>query len=251
MAERQLLPWRKMWDYIGACGDAPDLRQMLHRAAAELPHLISCEQSFACRAERYPSKGITVYLEYSGAPESAARAYCERYFYEDIARLYMDKSTRTYEMDWKQAKLVDNAFVREFIHGHLHVDFSGGIPIFDDDGPGGVNICFTRTRTGRMSRRDEAILLSLRPHLLNLYSLFKHVESLPADHLFAAELAKESELLSKREAEIAGLLCKRLHMHEIAMLLRISKRTVETHVQHIYSKLHVNNRIELLHRLIG
>ena len=31
----------------------------------------------------------------------------------------------------------------------------------------------------------------------------------------------------------------------------ISKRTVETHVQHIYDKLHVNNRVELLHRLMG
>jgi DNA-binding NarL/FixJ family response regulator len=69
--------------------------------------------------------------------------------------------------------------------------------------------------------------------------------------LFAAELARESELLSKREAEIAGLLCKRLHAHEIAELLLISARTVETHIQHIYEKLHVNNRIELLHRLIG
>jgi DNA-binding NarL/FixJ family response regulator len=57
--------------------------------------------------------------------------------------------------------------------------------------------------------------------------------------------------LSRREAEIAGLLCKRLHVFEIATLLMISKRTVETHVQHIYNKLHVNNRIELLHRLIG
>jgi DNA-binding CsgD family transcriptional regulator len=31
----------------------------------------------------------------------------------------------------------------------------------------------------------------------------------------------------------------------------ISKRTVETHVQHIYDKLRVNSRVDLLHRLMG
>jgi DNA-binding CsgD family transcriptional regulator len=240
-----------MWDFIGACGDASDLRQMIRRAATELPRLISCEYAFGCRAELYPGKRFTVYLEHCGAPESAVRAYCDRYFHEDVARLYMDRASKTYQVDWRQARFADNGFVRDFIHGHLHVGFSAGIPIFDEDGEGGMNLCFTRAGAARMSSRDEAILLALRPHLVSLFSLFKHIENLPADRLFAAELARESELLSKREAEIAGLLCKRLHAHEIAELLLISARTVETHIQHIYEKLHVNNRIELLHRLIG
>jgi len=189
-------------------------------------------------------------LEDNGAPTKAMTAYRERFFYEDIARLYMDHASLSYQMDWRQAKLADNAFVRDFIHGLLQIDLSAGIPIFDADG-GGLNLCFTRIGTGRISSRDEAILLSLRPHLLNLYSMHKRIESLPVDHLFAAELARKSDLLSKREAEIAGLLCKRLHNHEIATLLAIRTRTVEKHVQHIYYKLHVNSRAELLHRLIG
>jgi DNA-binding CsgD family transcriptional regulator len=136
-------------------------------------------------------------------------------------------------------------------HGLLHVDLSAGIPILDANGSGGMNLCFTRTRTGCISSGDEAIMLALRPHIVNLYMLFKRLERLPADHLFVAELARESELLSRREVEIAGFLCKRLHAQEIATLLMISKRMVETHVQHIYYKLHVNNRGELLQRLLG
>jgi DNA-binding CsgD family transcriptional regulator len=251
MAERKLLPWRKMWDFIGACEDAPDLRELLREAAAEFPRLISCEHAFSCRAELSPANTIAVSLEHSGAPEPAVRAYCERYFYEDVARLYMDRSTLTYQMDWREARFSDNVFVCDFIHGLLHIDFSAGIPIWDADGIGGVNIGFTRVGKGKMSSRDEAILLAVRPHLANLISLHKRLENMPADHLFAAELARESQLLSRREAEIAGLLCKRLHVQEIAERLTLSRRTVETHIQHIYNKLHVNSRIELLHRLMG
>jgi DNA-binding CsgD family transcriptional regulator len=252
MAERKLLPWRKMWDYIGELGESPSLRDMLRRAVEKLPRLISCEQAIACLAAVDPAHSTTqVLVEHDGAPENAIHAYCERYFYQDIARLYMDRISPMYQMDWRQAKLADNAFVREFIHGLLHIDLSAGIPIYDADGTGGLNLCFTRVRTGAVSSRDEGIMIALRPHVANLYSLFKRLETLPADHLFAAELAREAELLSKREAEIAGLLCKRLHVHEIATLLMISKRTVETHIQHIYDKLHVNNRVELLHRLTG
>jgi len=178
-------------------------------------------------------------------------AYCQHYFREDIARLDVGPSSLTIQMDWRQAKLAKNAFVRDFIHGLLRIDFSAGIPIVNRDGSGAAIFMFTRIGTGRMSGREGAILLALRPHLVNLYSLFKRIECLPADHLFAAELARESELLSKREAEIAGLLCRRLHAHEIAASLMISKRTVETHVQHIYDKLRVNSRVDLLHRLMG
>jgi DNA-binding CsgD family transcriptional regulator len=251
MAERKLLPWRKMWDFTGACEDAPDLRQMLRRAAEELPRLIPCEHAFACRAALHPSGTIVVSVEHNGAPENAVRAYCDRYFHEDIARLYMDRSSLTYQVDWRQAKHADNEFVRDFIHGLLRIDLSAGIPVWDADGIGGINICFTRVGTARISSRDEAIMLALRPHIVNLYSLHERLERIPADHLFAAELARQSKLLSKREAEIAGLLCRRLPLHEIAALLMISTRTVETHIQHIYYKLHVNSRVELLHRLLG
>jgi DNA-binding CsgD family transcriptional regulator len=241
-----------MWDYLKECGEAPDLRGMLRSAAGGLPRILPCEHAIACLAVADPAQDkVSVSVEHTGAPQKAVSAYCERYFSQDIARLHMDVSTLTYQMDWRQSKLVDEPFVREFIHGLLRIDFSAGIPMFDADGSGGLNICLTRLGMAKASSRDEAILLALRPHLVNLYSLFKRAEQFPADRIFAAELAGANALLSRREAEIAGLLCRRLHAREIATLLLISRRTVETHVQHIYDKLRVNNRAELLHRLMG
>jgi serine/threonine-protein kinase PknK len=48
--------------------------------------------------------------------------------------------------------------------------------------------------------------------------------------------------LTKRELEIAGLVAKGLSNQEIASALVISKRTAETHVEHILVKLGFNNR---------
>jgi len=52
--------------------------------------------------------------------------------------------------------------------------------------------------------------------------------------------------LSCREAEICTLICKHYTSREIAELLSISSRTVECHCMHIYNKMNVKNRNELL-----
>jgi len=56
-------------------------------------------------------------------------------------------------------------------------------------------------------------------------------------------------MLSKRETEIAILLCHRLTRREIADKLHISDRTVEKHTERIFLKLGVNSRPDLLVRL--
>lgn len=252
MVEPKLLPWRQMWDFIGACAESPDLSGMLHQAVQNLPHLIACEQSVACLVTVNPFHGdVHIEIENNGVPEEAVRAYRERYYHEDIARLTLDKSALTYQVDWRDPCLQRYPFTREFVHGLMRIDLSAGIPMWAEDGLEGLCILFTRIGVRRISVRDEAILRSLRPHLQNLFWLHQRIAAIPADHFLAAELARESELLSRREAEIAGLLCKRLSAHEIADLLVISRRTVETHIQHVYNKLHVNNRAELLRRLLS
>lgn len=62
---------------------------------------------------------------------------------------------------------------------------------------------------------------------------------------------KTSELLSKREEEILGLLAKGYLAKEIADQLSISFFTVRFHIRKIYEKLHVRSKTEAILRFLG
>ena len=52
--------------------------------------------------------------------------------------------------------------------------------------------------------------------------------------------------LTRRENEIIDLLARGMSSHEIALNLSISAETVKVHIQHIYRKMSVKNRVEML-----
>ncbi len=64
----------------------------------------------------------------------------------------------------------------------------------------------------------------------------------PAAQQPAAE--PEGKKLSARESEILQLIAKGVSNSEAAQLLGISKATIRTHLEHIYRKLEVTNRVE-------
>lgn len=54
----------------------------------------------------------------------------------------------------------------------------------------------------------------------------------------------EGKKLSVRETEILQLIAKGVSNNEAAQLLSLSKATIRTHLEHIYRKLEVTNRVE-------
>ena len=52
--------------------------------------------------------------------------------------------------------------------------------------------------------------------------------------------------LTRRESEIVDLLARGMDSQEIALALSISAETVKVHIQHIYRKLGVKNRVKML-----
>ncbi|HKX62421.1 MAG TPA: response regulator transcription factor [Verrucomicrobiae bacterium] len=57
--------------------------------------------------------------------------------------------------------------------------------------------------------------------------------------------------LTPREDEILKFLAQGLHTSEIAAALKISKRTVGSHLHHIYDKLHVASRSQAVAKFFG
>jgi len=64
------------------------------------------------------------------------------------------------------------------------------------------------------------------------------------------ELLAKKCLLTPREVDIALLVCKGLTDQEIAALLKIAFSTVRTHLKHLFTKLDVTNRTELMFALM-
>lgn len=62
-----------------------------------------------------------------------------------------------------------------------------------------------------------------------------------------AASAPASDILSRRELDIMGLLAKGLTLTAIAEILSISEHTVTTHVKKIYKKLNVHSRGEAVY----
>ncbi|MGH1342948.1 MAG: LuxR C-terminal-related transcriptional regulator [Nannocystales bacterium] len=65
----------------------------------------------------------------------------------------------------------------------------------------------------------------------------------------AVALAAEPMPLSERQLEVARLVCTGSSNAEIAKTLEISPRTVTSHLDHIYNRLEIGSRAELVHYL--
>ncbi len=60
-------------------------------------------------------------------------------------------------------------------------------------------------------------------------------------------MREQPSSLAPREIEIAGLACEGLTCRQIAVELYLSVNTVRNHVQRVYGKLAVHNRLEMEH----
>ena len=61
-----------------------------------------------------------------------------------------------------------------------------------------------------------------------------------------SELNVFNGILSKREAEVAMLICQGLSNKQIAEQLFVSEKTIKTHVSNILSKLDIKDRMQLI-----
>ena len=67
-------------------------------------------------------------------------------------------------------------------------------------------------------------------------------------HSFHVKPLENGQRLSLREQEVLDLLSRGMRAQEIADKIFVSLATVKSHIHHIYEKLHVQNRVELLNR---
>lgn len=236
--------WRRMLDYLAEVGEAEDLDGLCRRMIERIPALIPVDPS-----------AVVFSVKPSGAHYIREALAVSRQGIEAHNNYYWNKSPynastpiTTHAIDWHDFR--DTEFVTDYLFAQ-DIGYSVGIYFYPPGSPPS-SLLVNRPRRGRqLGEREQAILFHLRPHLHNLYSIHAKLAGLPAAGLYAAELAGDCRMLSKREAEVARLLCQRLSAMEIATRLLISPHTAQRHIANIYEKLKVGNRRQLLLKLLG
>jgi predicted ATPase/DNA-binding CsgD family transcriptional regulator len=121
-------------------------------------------------------------------------------------------------------------------------------------GPGYAEIRQGAADTARAAlgeeRFDELLSRGLAMHLDDALAMAKG--ETPADVVLGGESAgSAAKQLTRREKEIAALVAAGLGNREIAARLFLSKRTVDSHMEHIFTKLGFSSRTQLASWVLG
>jgi DNA-binding CsgD family transcriptional regulator len=121
-------------------------------------------------------------------------------------------------------------------------------------GPGYAEIRQGAADTARAAlgeeRFDELLSRGLAMHLADALAMAKG--ETPADGVLGGESAgSAARQLTRREKEIAALVAAGLGNREIAARLFLSKRTVDSHMEHIFTKLGFSSRTQLASWVLG
>ena len=248
MADSNKVPWRAIHEYLLEVGSAKTKQEFLFTALTRMDRMIpadACTGLFNDEGRLLLSEGVAesdvglfnsyyrFRFPFVPKPEKFSDAWIERAGLEGCARI-----------DWLRFEKYE--YVADYakpLGEHRTLVFCARkLPLL---------LARTRSRRGPgFSETDCAILSIVTPHLANFYSCFERMSKSAWPILDADEVRDRFPALSRREAEVASLLCQGLTAPEVASRLFIGRRTAETHITHIYQKLNARSKREAV-RLVS
>jgi len=146
--------------------------------------------------------------------------------------LFNSKGNLTYR-NKKAQELEEKLSKEDYFSFYFHIQSLAIKPFFSESDWKGIRLSVLRTDSS--------------PHDQSFSAIIVHTSPLPEinQDFICARYG-----LSPREAEISLLIFKGLTDKEIASVLRIGYYTVRTHLNHIFFKLDVTNRTELIYVLL-
>jgi len=245
------LPWEKITDFLVDMGSVAHTADFLSRFFDTIGRLIEHDH-ISCwfdvgekqAASRKPNPcGMIPELTCVAASHVQEKAIVEfNSYYRALCPPPLKPVRPVMRLDWKY-----------WSHTEYYNDYLGPLGIRYSLVPFDTKCATCTIHRGKsgpaFTEKDVTLLHVLAKHMFNLYSYLKKIEDL----ISVGRPLPEGNFngLTDRQAEIARLMYLRLPAAEIAILLRISRRTVEKHILDMYERMNVWNRQSLLRRLYG
>ncbi len=244
------VPWKRVYDLVLSCGNIHNPKEFAIEIVRQAELLIPFDHAriyFVNEKRRIydqyligiDSKWVTAYLEYYSHIEDG------RYnIFERIGKKEGASAEPVLGMvDW--SRIASSEFIRDYIRP-MGLKYSLGFNLFDTDGCIRALFMFDRCTPPDFSPEEITALRLALPQLDNLHRNFY---SSQINVQNSRQIDWKSTDLTKREIEISTLLCHGIAPAEISKKLHIAPATTYKHIAHIYQKMHVSNRQELLVKL--
>lgn len=233
------LPWPRINDYLLEIGTIRDNKEFSLRVLECLNSLVP-----------FDADGVYVTINTAGEVGVRSSIAGSSKWVELYNNYYWKTQPDTGPIvDWRQWR--DTEYVADFIEPQ-GIGFTAGLLLGDSDGGFVGGFAIHRSKNSScFSEQERLILEVLHPHISNFHSINTLLATCDIRQLpDAATLAADYQCLTKREAEIAALLCRKYQTGMIATRLLISPLTVYRHVANIFTKFNVFSREELVEKLL-
>ena len=240
--EFERFPWLKINDYLREIGGSKTRDEFCERVLSGLVRLIPSDM-----AGLFQFLGPCLYQ--IGSSEGDVEAYQSYYqfrlpWFPSPHKPAVPPDTIG-KINWRTLPYLDSEFFTDFMFPTgFEKSLTVSLPSV---------MLVTAMHRSRMAldftNLEYTILNVLAPHVQNFYSCFEKIAKLSCSFPTNDEIADHFGNLSHREVEIAAFLCRGLTFAEIATQLFISRRTVETHIQHLYDKMNVHDKKTAIEKL--
>lgn len=250
MKSSSSLPWKKLYELVLACGNVRDPRAFTIQVLFRIKDICPFDQGLIFFVD---GRGKIANHYLLDVDECWCNAYREIYVKDDphFAQLKGLREVAGQPLvrvtNWQQEP--PGHFVINYIVP-MQLKFSLGFCFFDPNGLPCVIFALDRMKEhGTIFSEDEVSAVAAA--VLQLNNLYKNLLFRPAEMQSVGGIDWDSTELTPREAEIAKLLCQGISPANISKSLFVSQSTTYKHIAHIYDKMHVSSRQQLLVKLLG
>lgn len=249
LTQPQAVDYKKIYDIVLACGEEHQPQRFVRAAIEKLNQICPFDQALAYFMD---GNGKVCGQCLVNIDDNWSMKYLEYYRYADGQQYSISRGLRgsgqntgVSVRDWEREP-PNREFIQDYIRPR-NLKYSLGFSLTDLNGIYRVTIALDRVRETRYSNSELYHLQMVLPQLSNLYQNFYYQETKP---MAGQQILWERTKLTPREIDVAKLLCQGISPANIGKTLYISLPTVYKHISHIYEKMHVSSRQELLVRLL-